>query len=61
MPSDHSYYAARVEQERRAALASKNPGARRAHLELAFKYAQLAGIGIDENVPITQQAQSDPS
>lgn len=41
--NDPSYYAARAVEERRLAMATADPNVRRVHLELAAKYAQLAG------------------
>ena len=43
MSQDTSYYAARVAEERRLAMASIDPRVRRTHLELAANYAMLAG------------------
>lgn len=44
------YYTARAVEERRLAMAAKNPNARAAHLELAQKYAELAQSD-DHEVP----------
>jgi hypothetical protein len=38
---NHDYYTRRVEQERAAAERSREPVARRVHLELAERYALL--------------------
>lgn len=46
MSQDHNYYAARATEERRLASASADPSARRVHLDLAFKYARLAGVSL---------------
>lgn len=43
MSSDPSYYAARATEERRLAMASSDPKVRRIHLDMAAKYAILAG------------------
>jgi hypothetical protein len=43
MRNDQAYYAARAVEERRLAMASENPNARRAHLEMAAQYAIAAG------------------
>lgn len=43
--NDPSYYAARAIEERRLAMAAADPKVRRVHLELAAKYAELAGGG----------------
>lgn len=40
-------YAERARDERRLAMASANPAARVVHLELAAKYAALAGANPD--------------
>ena len=46
MSNDRSYYAERANQERRRAIATKDADARRIHLDLAAKYATLAGPDI---------------
>ena len=56
MSQDPSYYAARAIEERRLAMASTNPGVRRVHLEMAAKYAALAGPGATP----TDQIPDDP-
>ena len=50
-PKDSNYYAARALEERRLAMAAKNPNARAAHLELAQRYAELAEQG-DREPPL---------
>ena len=39
------YYSARAVEERRLAMAAKDPNARAAHLEMAEKYSELAKAG----------------
>ena len=54
MSSDRPYYASRANQERRLAIASLHPNVRKVHLEMATRYAALAGgdaVGIDEVQP----------
>lgn len=58
MSDDPSYYAARAIEERRLAMASADLNVRRVHLEMAAKYAVLAGPDatlIDEGPPETEQ------
>lgn len=58
MSPDPSYYAARATEERRRAMASLDPRVRRVHLEMAAKYAALAGADVvipNETVPQTEQ------
>ena len=43
MSNDQSYLAARAGEERRLAMAAANPNVRRIHLEMAARYAALAG------------------
>lgn len=43
MSQDSAYYVARANEERRLAMASTDQRVRRIHLELAAKYAALAG------------------
>jgi hypothetical protein len=40
-PDQNSYYQARIEAERQAAVAAKCPQAKRAHEELALAYEEL--------------------
>ena len=50
------YYAARAIEERRLAMAAKDPNVRSIHLEMAEKYDQLAKGGDDRaDVPGDQQ------
>ena len=44
-PENPAYYAARAVEERRLAAAATDPNVREIHLELAEKYAELAGDG----------------
>lgn len=46
MSVDTSYYADRAKEERRLGLASPHPKVRRVHLEMAAKYAALAGPNV---------------
>jgi hypothetical protein len=55
--SDTSYFARRAADERRIAAASVNPRARLAHLELAVRYATLAGA--DPDAPEVQDAVAE--
>lgn len=53
-----SYYAARATEARRLAMASADPKVRRIHLEMAARYAILAGANpaqADEVSPGTDQ------
>lgn len=43
MSNDATYFAARSTEERQRAMAAGDPRVRRVHLELAAKYALLAG------------------
>lgn len=52
MSDSASYYAARAIEERRLAMAATNPSARAAHLEMAARYAELAG---SDAVPIPSE------
>jgi hypothetical protein len=56
MSDDPSYYAARAAEERRLAMASADKRVRRVHLEMAAKYAALAGA----NVTYTDESPSEP-
>ena len=55
-PEHPAYYAARAAEERRLAIASADPNVRAIHLELAEKYAELAGEG-EATLP---RAANDP-
>ena len=58
MPNDSAYNAARANEERRLAMASEDPKVRRIHLEMAAKYAALAGATanhVNEGPPETEQ------
>ena len=58
MSPDPSYYAARATEERRLAMASTDSKVRRIHLEMAAKYASLAGadaVPTSEIPPETEQ------
>lgn len=57
MSSDSSYFASRAADERRLAAATVEPRARRAHLELAVRYASLAGV--DPDAPEVQEAVAE--
>lgn len=48
MPDDLAYFAERAIEERRCAMASPDPRAREVHLDLAARYARLAGATSDE-------------
>lgn len=43
MSDNSSYFAARAIEERRLAMASSDPQVRAVHLEMAARYAALAG------------------
>jgi hypothetical protein len=49
---DQSYLAARAGEERRQAMAAANPNVRRIHLEMAARYAALAGKGAAPRVEV---------
>ena len=59
--SDSLYYARRADEERRHAMASADRKVRRIHLEMAARYAVLAGadaISIDEVPPEAEQRRA---
>ena len=58
MSEDLSYYVARAIEERRLAMASNDPNVRAIHLEMAAKYAALAGSNPDELPPADEQQQT---
>lgn len=43
MPDNTAYYAARAVEERRLAMAAKDANARAVHLDMAARYASMAG------------------
>ena len=45
MNRNSDYYSARAVEERRLAMAAKDPNARAAHLQMAEEYARLANAG----------------
>ena len=51
------YYAARAVEERRLAMASKDPKVRQIHLELADKYAEMAKSGGRDPKPVIGDGQ----
>lgn len=51
MSSDPQYYAARAMEERELAIAAPNANARRAHLEMAARYAALADAEVMGDLP----------
>ena len=55
MSPDPSYFAARAVEHRRYAMASTDPRVRRVHLELAAKYAVLAGPAAEGEGPFPEQ------
>jgi hypothetical protein len=57
MSHDPCYYAARATKERRLAMGCADPKVRRIHLEMAAKYAVLAGADalINEMPPESEQ------
>ena len=55
MSNDPSYYVARATEERRLAMAASDLRARRVHLELAAKYALLAGPAATLTDPSTSE------
>jgi hypothetical protein len=57
---DQSYHAHRAIEERRRAMASADPKVRSIHLELAAKYAALAGANPHEpQEPFSEQLPPD--
>lgn len=55
-PENPAYYSARAAEERRLATAASDPNIRAIHLELAEKYAELAG----DSGPASPRAANDP-
>lgn len=59
MSLEHSYFANRATEERRLAMASADPKVRRIHLEMAAKYAVLAGANpVLDEVPLAEGRQT---
>lgn len=59
MSLERSYFATRATEERRLAMASADPKVRRIHLEMAAKYAVLAGANpVMDEVPADQGRQT---
>jgi hypothetical protein len=56
-----TYYAARAIEARRLAMAAKDPHARAVHVEMAEKYAQLAGEGEAASAQATGDQQEQQS
>ena len=48
MESDFIYFSRRAQEEREAAMRNAHPSARRAHLEMATRYDELA-VAIDKH------------
>ena len=51
------YYAARSIEERRMAMAAKDPNVRQVHLDLADKYAEAAKTGGADPQPVIGQTK----
>ena len=58
MSDDRSYYAERANQERRFAMAAADQNTRRIHLEMASKYAALAGICLTDDTSDEPEQQT---
>lgn len=58
MSDQPSYFAARAIEERRIAMSSADPKVRAIHLEMAAKYALLAGANPEE-APAADQKSVD--
>lgn len=57
MPPRHSYYDRRAADERRLAEEAAEPRARKVHLELAMRYANLSDLQLD--APEVQNVVAD--